>query len=189
MQIAMDPTSDVVTLTPLNLLLSGVYLVINHKKINARFVLFFALAFTIGFSIEVIGVKTGLIFGAYSYGDVLGIKVLDVPLVIGLNWFLLVYATSCVAEYLVKKIWLKVIVAAALMTLLDVLIEPIAIRLDFWTWEQASVPMLNYIAWFFISALVIAIHYGLKTNQRNGAGVVLFGLQVIFFAVLNFTIL
>ena len=33
----------------------------------------------IGFVIEVIGVKTGYVFGSYSYGDSLGFKILEVP--------------------------------------------------------------------------------------------------------------
>ena len=37
---------------------------------------------------EAVGVRTGAIFGAYSYGDVLGARLLAVPPVIGFNWTL-----------------------------------------------------------------------------------------------------
>ena len=42
----------------------------------------------IGFIFEIIGVKTGLIFGHYKYCNGLGTKVFDVPLIISLNWAL-----------------------------------------------------------------------------------------------------
>ena len=54
----------------------------------------------LGFFIEVIGVKTGFIFGSYYYGAAMGIKILAVPLLIGLNWSILVYSTSLVVQYM-----------------------------------------------------------------------------------------
>src|SRR5689334_23098853 len=44
------------------------------------------IVYALTLAAEVIGVATGAIFGAYSYGEVLGFKLLEVPLIIGLNW-------------------------------------------------------------------------------------------------------
>ena len=77
----------VVSLTPLNLLMSSVLLILaedNQKKA----VFFLICCFVIGFSAEVLGVKTGILFGDYQYGETLGVKLWEVPLVIGLNWFI-----------------------------------------------------------------------------------------------------
>ena len=75
-------------LTPYNLVLTlVVYLALNAIKLKDIPLL--SIIFTIGFFIEVIGVKTGLLFGVYHYGDSLGLKWLNVPLVMGINWILL----------------------------------------------------------------------------------------------------
>jgi putative membrane protein len=39
-----------------------------------------------------LGVHTGILFGNYKYGNALGLKLNDVPILIGINWFIVVYA-------------------------------------------------------------------------------------------------
>jgi len=36
---------------------------------------------------------------------------------------------------------------------MDLLIEPVAIELNFWRWTDVTVPLENYIAWFVLSTL------------------------------------
>ena len=52
-----------------------------------------ALIYFLGYIIEFIGVYTGFLFGEYSYGSVLGFKFFETPLIIGLNWLILILAT------------------------------------------------------------------------------------------------
>ena len=78
-------------LTPYTLLISAFILFIFHKKWNEKHILAFVLVFLGGLIIEIIGVRTGYIFGNYNYGNVLGIKVYDTPIVIGVNWLMLIY--------------------------------------------------------------------------------------------------
>ena len=63
-----------IQLSSLNLILSCVLLFINHTKLNKSFFLYFIFTYFSGFFIELVGIKTGAIFGSYSYGDSLGIK-------------------------------------------------------------------------------------------------------------------
>ena len=56
----------------------------------------------------------------YSYDTALGFKFLDVPLIIGLNWVIIVAASSSIIKYFIKKpLILQALLAAALCTLLD----------------------------------------------------------------------
>ena len=87
----------------------------------------------IGFVIEVVGVKTGILFGEYYYGSVLGFKVLEVPLIIGLNWLVLSLATHSIIRVFLNNRFSIICTASLLMVLLDLLIEPVAIKLGFWT--------------------------------------------------------
>src|SRR5688572_616881 len=121
-------------LTPLNLLLTNFLLFANHKHFNKAFFGFVALTFLTGFFAEVIGVHTGLLFGNYAYGEALGFQLWNVPVLIGLNWVLLVYTTGIFARNLFKNAALAAFTGALLMVGLDFFIEPVAMNYDFWSW-------------------------------------------------------
>ena len=60
---------------------------------------FFAVATVLSLSAELAGVRTGLIFGRYVYTQALGPKFLaDVPYVIPLAWFMMVYPAYVIAS-------------------------------------------------------------------------------------------
>ena len=54
-------------LTPFHLLLSTLLLLIS-QSLNVKIFRLFLVLFSIGFFVEVIGVKTGILFGNYQYG-------------------------------------------------------------------------------------------------------------------------
>lgn len=121
--------------TPVNLLLSFVLLMINTTWSRKTLVLVL-LCFITGMFAEIIGVHYGFLFGAYSYGDALGIKFLDVPLLIGVNWCILVFITGFIASFFVTGLWSRTLLGVFLMLFLDLVIEPVAPVLDFWTFES-----------------------------------------------------
>ncbi|WP_158855961.1 carotenoid biosynthesis protein [Lunatibacter salilacus] len=172
-------------LTPFHLLMSTGLLMYFHRGWNLSFIGFSALAFFTGMISEIVGVQTGLIFGDYYYGTVLGTKIWGVPLIIGLNWFLLVYLTG---EWLHGKIenhWIAAASGALLMVGIDFVIEPVAISLGFWTWTSEAIPLENYLGWFFI-ALVLQVayrHFHFKKQNRLSAFLLL--NLILFFAILS----
>jgi putative membrane protein len=173
------------SLTPYNLLLTLGIFFWSNESLNKKMILSFIITFFIGYGVEVAGVHTGVLFGVYQYGSTLGIKLLNVPLLIGVNWFLLAIASKGIAEKVSNKSSLNIILAALLMVLLDVLIEPVAIQLDFWSWENNVIPFQNYIMWF-ITALVIQYIFNKLRPQLNI--VMCFGVyivQLVFFGILN----
>ena len=91
------------------------------------------------------GVHTGFPFGSYSYGPVLGFQLFEVPLMIGVNWLLLVYMTGNLFRESIANDWLAAALSASVMVLLDIAIEPVAVALDFWTWEGDIIPLSNFI--------------------------------------------
>ena len=68
--------------TPINLFFTLVLLFANLKNPDRRMGWAAILAFTLGMLVEILGVNYGLIFGTYSYGENLGVKVLGVPVLI-----------------------------------------------------------------------------------------------------------
>lgn len=181
---------DFVLLTPLNLLISLALLLWRHRVWNRSLQIFLLLCYLAGFLVEMVGVQTGLLFGQYEYHQVLGPKLFATPLLIGVNWVILVYSSAVLLNYVAGKAhWLlKTTAAAAIMVALDVLIEPVAVALNFWTWEDGIIPLQNYIAWYGLSFLLIALFYRLLGNTRNKVAVALLLLQFLFFGILNLSL-
>lgn len=173
-------------LTPFHLLLSLGILLLFHTDWNKSFLIFSVLAFLIGYGSEVLGVHTGFPFGNYEYGTVLGIKLLDVPLMIGVNWLLLVYMTGAFFEQKVQNDFLAAALGAGLMVIIDFLIEPVAIGLEFWSWEGGVIPLSNYIGWFAVAYLIHLIYRKSLFQKKNLISGFLMLNLIIFFAVLNF---
>lgn len=189
--------------TPFNLLLSGGLLIWTHSNKNLSFFFFITIVFLIGFWVEVIGVNTGLLFGDYSYGTVLGSKWKEVPLLIGVNWIIVIYCCGiCTHTLLMKAInrvatdtgqpplilkALSVIIdGASLAVAFDWLMEPVAVKLGFWTWlGDGSIPVYNYLCWFVISILLLTIFQFLPFNKDNKFAVNLLLVQAMFFLILR----
>lgn len=170
------------SLSPVNLLLSAVLMLIMSNQSKPLFYGMLLFAATAGFFVEVLGVKTGLIFGHYYYGSALGYKLLSVPLLIGLNWALLIYATN--QFFHLQNKYFNAVLAAFLMTGLDFFIEQSAARFDFWYWRGAHIPLQNYIAWFLVS-LLINLFAGKELSPKpNPTAKAFYVIQVVFFAAL-----
>lgn len=172
-------------LTPFNLLATAAIIFHFEDKKNSAYLFFIFITFLLGYFIEVAGVHTGVIFGEYSYGATLGIKLFEVPLSIGLNWAILVYATGLLSDKIPIPKILKAMVAALMMVVLDLLIEPVAIAQDFWSWNNHSIPLQNYLAWFLVALGLHLIYQYLQFSKNNPLAIKLLYIQLLFFALLN----
>jgi bisanhydrobacterioruberin hydratase len=178
-------------LTPFHLLSSFVFLILTQENRAGSFWKFVILTVSVGYFIEVLGVKTQMIFGAYQYQTTLGLKILDVPPMIGINWFLMVFCAGILIEKITKKsstIILKTTLGAILLTVFDYIAEPVAISQNMWTWTFGTPPLQNYIAWFIVAFILLFAFFKLKFTKNNPLGVALFIFQLLFFAVLRFLI-
>lgn len=172
-------------LIPLALILSFFALAVFHFDIKSKkSILVFLFIYLLGFTIEVVGVNTGLIFGKYQYGNSLGIKFFNTPIIIGLNWLILVYITSSVTERFRINNILKIITAASFMLVYDIILEQVAPRLDMWSFKDGNVPIQNYFAWF-VFALIL--HTLIKVNRiktENKLSLIILVSQLLFFFIL-----
>lgn len=179
-------TDDGAQLSYLNLLLCGLLLFISESG-RVKTGMTFFLIFSGGFLVEYIGVHTGLLFGNYEYGNALGPKLAGIPLVIGVNWICIVVASSSLISTWRLNILIKSMLAGLLCTALDFIIEPVAIKLDFWSWEGGIIPIWNYTCWFAFSSLFALIY--LRFNvQKNKPAQSLYLIWILFFSILNFVI-
>ncbi|MBL7859679.1 MAG: carotenoid biosynthesis protein [Cyclobacteriaceae bacterium] len=175
-------------LTPFNLILSAWVLWVNHQENQSSLMRFSLMAFLSGFAVEWVGVHTGFIFGSYSYGETLGIKIWGVPIIIGLNWLLVMYCVATLTDSLRVPTAIKVLIASLLAVAIDWLIEPVAMYFDFWNWENGVVPVQNFIGWFLTSVWMQTLYHLTKVKAENRLALPFYFIQLFFFLILNLVI-
>jgi putative membrane protein len=189
--------------TPLNLLIMVGLIIWTHVGKNKSFFAFFFICFTAGLVAEIIGVNTSLLFGNYEYGKVLGAGILNVPWIIGINWFTVMYCCGVIITRFHQKIehasptggaFLTpgmrlvsfIIDGALLATFFDFVMEPVAVKLQYWQWlDQEGIPFSNYLCWFLISCLLLTVFRLLTFPKHNQFAVHLLIIQLLFFAALR----
>lgn len=175
-----------ISLVPFHLLLMLILLIVSGHDSSLEIITLALVVSLSGFLIEVIGVNTGFIFGSYSYRTALGIKLWDTPLMIGVNWLILVYCTGVFLEqFKLKSRFVFSALGAMILLGLDLLIEPVAMRFDYWTWSGGNIPLQNYIGWYIVSFLLFWYFSGMDFKKENKAAIVLLFAQLSFFVVLN----
>ncbi|MBN1391071.1 MAG: carotenoid biosynthesis protein [Candidatus Thermoplasmatota archaeon] len=155
-------------LTPLFLFGMGLFVI--HPLILKRewkLLIWAGSAYLVTFTIEAIGVWTGRIFGEYEYGSTLGPGFFSVPLVIGFNWVVVVMGATELARMFIKDRRIYPIAAGAAATAFDVVLEPVAMEMDYWDWLDGTIPVQNYVAWFVIATLM-ATSYAMIRNKGEG---------------------
>ncbi len=181
-------------LTPFNLIASLCILLYFHPNWNQSFKIFALITFLIGYFIEVLGVKTGLIFGKYQYDSTLGFEILEVPPVIGVNWLMLIYCVGVVVNKFKINSVLSIFLGAITLTALDYIVEPVAINQKMWSWYGQMPPLQNYIGWFVISTFLLFLFNLLVLNPKeksinNPIAQSLLVLNILFFLIQRWMIL
>ncbi len=174
-----------ISLTVPNILFSITMILLFHQKWDFEFFSAFAAILIAGFLIEYYGVRTELLFGSYVYGETLGFKLFDIPILKGINWFLLIYVTRDIAQRFFKSPWLIAIIGTALMLTYDYTLEPFATKFDLWTWEGGDIPLHNFAGWFVFSFLIHIIYAYHVKQPANPMAFPVYLVQLIFFIVLG----
>jgi len=159
--------------------------------------LFFFISAIVSYLMEEIGVRTGLIFGAYHYSDLLGAKLGHVPVIIPLAWFMMIYPAWMVATVITRGVntqslpglTAKAAIAAWAMTAWDLVMDPGMTAAGNWIWEDGGpyfgVPFHNYFGWLLTTFLVYWIAGLLwRSGPRRTAVTKLFeALPVIIYSL------
>lgn len=175
-------TSDFfISLTPLALLLSFGQLMLFHRDFSIKTMLIFALIFAAGFLVEMAGTNTGIIFGEYSYGPTLGPKIGQTPVLMGLNWIMMIYLTAAPVRKLKTHPLVKVLLSSSLMVTYDLVLEQVAPAIKMWSWSGETIPLQNYAAWFILSVIFHTLFVSAKVKVKNELALVLLLTQFFFF--------
>ena len=132
-------------------------------------VIFFFSSFMISLLLEIIGTNKGLIFGKYTYEPSLcpGPMIKNVPILIAISWAGLIYMALVCAMMLIDGSVVSIInlshilLTTLLVTILDLVLDPIAVDEGRWSWEMPGkyygVPIKNFIGWFFNCSLILLL--------------------------------
>jgi putative membrane protein len=176
----------VLPLSAINLFLGFIVILLSDRKNITGLLVFSLIAFLIGYGSELIGVHTGALFGIYWYGANLGLKLMEVPLIIGINWGVLAITSASLTQRFIDNIFIKIGVNSLLMVFFDFVMEPVAMKSDFWSWENDVIPFFNYVCWFFVATILQVIYLNFFKTSTNKVLNTLFIIQLLFFTILNF---
>jgi putative membrane protein len=143
---------------------------------------------------EWIGIKTGSIFGNYSYGKTLYPIINQVPITIGFAWLVMLFSSFAVVhrylgKYVPENIFLFSFCVSMIMVAFDVLMEPAAVKLFYWRWNSNRIPIQNYLAWYIISYIFSTCALSLKLFQKKISTTIavhVYFAQLIYFAMVVF---
>jgi putative membrane protein len=181
----MPLTRDLFMLiTPYTLVLVSAAIFSHHKKWDRKTITVLASIFILSFAVEIIGVATGNIFGVYKYGEGLGEKIANVPIVIGLNWIFLVYASNGIISKYTSNNILIIVGASLLMVAYDIVLEKAAPLMDMWMFVENNPPINNYVMWFLLAVFFNVVLQVFKVNTNNASARWLFFTQFVFFVII-----
>jgi len=179
-------TTDIfIRLIPVNMLFNFFILLYFHENYKIKVLISALLIYSISFITECAGVNYGIIFGQYSYSNILWISLYNTPLIIGLNWLMLIYCVYIIIQKLHLNIILKILAGSIIMVLYDLFLEPVAKGTGMWEWYNDTVPANNYIAWGVLSFIFLSGLFIFRIRFFNKIAIPLFIAQSCFFIILS----
>lgn len=174
-----------ISITALSLVLVFGMVFYCHRNWNRATILWFLFIIISSFFLELTGIQTGKVFGIYQYESGLGIQWKGTPLIIGINWLFLTYASHDMARQITTKPLLRIFYGALLMLFYDMTMEMAAPYMDMWYFPSGYPPFSNFLAWFLMALLY---HTGFeiwKIPTGNFPARSLFVIQFLFFILIS----
>ncbi|MCC8197271.1 MAG: carotenoid biosynthesis protein [Tannerellaceae bacterium] len=174
-----------ISITALSLVLVFSFIFYYHRTWNRATILWFLFIMVSSFFLEMAGIQTGKIFGIYEYNQGLGIQWRGTPLIIGVNWLFLTYASHDIARQITAVPLVRILLGAVFMVLYDLAMEAAAPYMQMWHFNTGYPPAGNFLAWFMMA---LVYHTGfeiLKIPTGNPPARALFTIQSIFFICIS----
>jgi putative membrane protein len=166
---------------------------------RGRALAFTAWAWAVAFVAEFSSTRTGIPFGLYHYTEATRgqeIFLANVPLMDSLSFTFLAYAAFSLARALLRRSRGTAVVLASglLMMLLDVVIDPLAVRGERWFLGRIfyypeggvyfGVPLSNFLGWAVVGWVIVGgyslLAAGVESRPRPRPGAVLYGGLLAF---------
>jgi uncharacterized membrane protein len=161
---------------------------------------FTAICIVVGNLVENVGVMTGFPYGRYYFASLMGPKLFNVPVLLGLAYIGMAYVSWTLARLIVgrpqapmagTRLLTLPLVAGFIMVAWDLAQDPIwGSVLHGWVWRDGGpwfgVPISNYLGWYlnvFIIYLLFALHLRRRPVSPPPPAARSWSLAVLFYAV------
>jgi uncharacterized membrane protein len=196
----LDLLVETVALRPYVFLFLAAFFAAGARDVGVQRTLAFgAVVWPIAWLAEFSSTRIGIPFGLYHYtGTTSGqeLYIGGVPFMDSLSFTFLAYASFCLARAVLGDAGARgglALVSGALMMLLDVVIDPLAVRGDRWFLGRIfyypsggvyfGVPLSNFLGWLLVGAAAVGGYLALvgeaRGRHRRG-GVALYYAVVVF---------
>lgn len=117
---------------------------------------------TLGITIETVGIATGTPYGSFVYNNPLGGLLFGyAPWALILAWPPLIIGAWVLAKQLSPKRWFTIVIGASILVWFDVIMDPGAVALSFWSFVEKgiyyNVPYTNFLGWILSGSLGISL--------------------------------
>src|SRR5881409_799688 len=185
-KLSMELLVGTVMMRPYVFAFLGLFLLAGTIDLGWRRVLGFAgCVWPVAWLAEFSSTRTGIPFGLYQYSLLTRgreLYVADVPLMDSLSFTFLAYASFCLARVALAgrrpSRWLQALVTGLLMTALDVVIDPLAVRGDRWFLGRIfyypdggayfGVPLSNFAGWTLVGATGVGLYLAIAGGASAG---------------------
>lgn len=161
---------------------------------------FFAICLVVGNVAENVGVRTGLPFGHYYFTDLMGPKLLVVPILLGGAYIGMGYVSWTLSRLILGQaespisgstVFTVPLIASFLMVAWDLAMDSIwSTVMHAWIWQQGGayfgVPLSNFLGWYltnFVIFLTFALCLKRRPLQAAALPPAYWHLAVAFYAV------
>ena len=116
--------------------------------------------------IELIGVNTGVPYGEFAYQTQLGPMLLgDIPVALPVFYFPILINAYLLGVLALgeraERLPVRYPTVVALVVLLDLILDPGAVALGFWAWDDPGsyygVPVMNFLGWILSGSIAVGI--------------------------------
>jgi uncharacterized membrane protein len=176
---ASTPSAHIVALEIFSALLFAFIHGAQHYRLRGILV-FVAICLVIGNALENLSIVTGFPFGHYKFLPLMGPQFLHVPILVGLAYIGMAYASWTLARLILRATTLHLegtqlitlpLLAAVIMTAWDFAQDPVwSTLLHAWRWRDGGlwfgVPLTNYAGWLLT---VFLIYFAFALYLRRSA--------------------
>ena len=182
----MDLVIGTLALRPYVFAFLALFLVAGFLDVGWRRTLVFGAAvWPLAWLAEFASTRVGFPFGLYHYTGITRGRELhigNVPFMDSLSFTFLAYASFCLARVALAgrrpSRWLQALVTGLLMTALDVVIDPLAVRGDRWFLGRIfyypdggayfGVPLSNFAGWTLVGATGVGLYLAIAGGASAG---------------------
>jgi len=131
-----------------------------------------------GFFSELAGLSLGLPFGRYTYLKFEEARLLGVPVPVVFAWGIYLYVSYLASIALAAGRRARLLLAPALMVLLDLAVDPVMVEAGFWRWYGGGpwfgIPTENFAGWYLVSLASCALYARLSGGEPGRGNPLLF---------------